>query len=415
MQDGSLIELGDLRLQVRRPRAAAEAGVTLVVPVGATLVVRVAGAPQLEPAAGGRTYPRLRRGWALKRLDADEGSQRHVLRDLRGGGSLRLDDADAELVRLLDGSRSVAELAAAANARGGDAGAARLARLLAELADRGLLADVAPTRPPEDRPARAVVWPGAALFVDRLYAHGGFLAFTRAAYVLLAAVVLAGAAAFLALLAGDDATPLIVDDNLAYGAAIYVLGRLAMVAVHELAHALTLASFGRRVGAAGLRLVGPLPVAFADTSEAWFETQRRRLAVTAAGPGADAVSAGTAALVAVAVGAGASQDVLFQVALGAYLALLLNLNPLGSRDGGALLADRYGDAPSRARTLAAVTWVVAATAFVTGVAVATWARLDREVSEVALVTGWLTVYVALLVPGAVRLARHSSSRRAAPG
>ncbi len=45
-----------------------------------------------------------------------------------------------------------------------------------------------------------------------------------------------------------------------------------------------MASYGRRVAAAGLKLMLVFPYAFVDTSEAWFEPRRRRIAISAAGP-----------------------------------------------------------------------------------------------------------------------------------
>ena len=66
---------------------------------------------------------------------------------------------------------------------------------------------------------------------------------------------------------------------------MFLLGRFLVVAVHETAHGLTMASFGRRVEKAGIKLIAIFPFAFVDTSEAWFEPRRRRIAISAAGPG----------------------------------------------------------------------------------------------------------------------------------
>ena len=48
-----------------------------------------------------------------------------------------------------------------------------------------------------------------------------------------------------------------------------------------------MASFGRRIERAGLKAIAIFPYAFVDTSEAWFEPRRRRIAVSAAGPVSD--------------------------------------------------------------------------------------------------------------------------------
>jgi putative peptide zinc metalloprotease protein len=61
LRDGSTIALGDTEVRVERLRGDAEAGRTIVVPAAGTVTALNAAAP------------RLRTGYALKRLDAREG------------------------------------------------------------------------------------------------------------------------------------------------------------------------------------------------------------------------------------------------------------------------------------------------------------------------------------------------------
>ena len=109
---------------------------------------------------------------------------------------------------------------------------------------------------------------------------------------------------------------------------MFVLGRLAVAAVHETAHGLVMASFGRPVREAGLKLVLVFPYVYVDTSDAWFEPRRRRIAVSAAGPASDLSLGGAFALGCLAAAPGALRDVLFQLACGAYVGAFFNLNPL---------------------------------------------------------------------------------------
>ena len=131
------------------PSAIANPNATLVVPVGATEM-------GLRPAAvasrDGSLRPRLRSGWALKRLDDEADHERYVLRDLREGTFMRMSEQDAQLVELLDGKRSVAELLVEASDRLGPSGAGRLARLVADFGERGMLDGVAPTPVPQEEP-----------------------------------------------------------------------------------------------------------------------------------------------------------------------------------------------------------------------------------------------------------------------
>ena len=148
LRDGMRIRIGDQELTVERRRADAAAGRTIVVRPGASLVVDSvgAGAGVAAQATQFGMRPRMRSGYALKRMDADEGARRWVLRDLSRDGYLRLSDNDAQLFELLDGTRSLVDLIGEAEQRFGGAGPARLARLLADLGERGFLAGVAGTQ-----------------------------------------------------------------------------------------------------------------------------------------------------------------------------------------------------------------------------------------------------------------------------
>src|SRR6202000_2780426 len=74
--------------------------------------------------------------------------------------------------------------------------------------------------------------------------------------------------------------------------ALFALGRFALVAVHELAHGLALAHYGRRASRGGLRLVLIFPYAFVDTSEAYFESRAHPIRISRAGPACDVTVGG---------------------------------------------------------------------------------------------------------------------------
>jgi putative peptide zinc metalloprotease protein len=328
MRDGAALRVGDLDLRVERRRAPEEAGLTVT-------------GPAATPAASGR--PAVRAGWALKRLEGGQSGPRHVLRDLTTGRTLRLDDFEAAAFRRLDGSRSLAELLADSEREAGPDGPARLATLLATLGEEGFLAGVEPSPRRASRPRREWVLPHAPERVVALYERGGHLLFTAPAYAAMALVAVAGLVAFAAALAGGDASPLQVGGRISVGAAVFVAGRLLVVVAHELAHALTVVSFGRRIVRAGVALLFVFPVAFVDTSETWLETRRRRLATTAAGPLADLVLGGACALAALAAAGTTPGDVFFQIACAGYLGALSNLVPFLDRDGRRLLRDLRED------------------------------------------------------------------------
>jgi putative peptide zinc metalloprotease protein len=353
--DGARVRVGDQRLVVERRRSDEEAGLTFVVPPGSSLV-----APGLDTeSATEGARPRLRSGYALKRLVASERPRRWVLRDLVGEKFLRLSDDDAALLELLDGRRTLAELVREAESRLGDSGPAQLARLLADLGARGLLAgSQEPAEPSPVRPVqrlfapRVWVWRGTGEWFERVYRRGGWVLFTRPALSASVLVSVVGIAVYAYLVAARYGTPFVVASKIGLGGLVFVLGRSLLVAAHETAHGLTMASFGRHVQKAGLKLVLVFPYAFVDTSEAWFEPRRRRIAVSAAGPVSDLALGGTFSLACLALPAGPPRDVAFQLAFGAYLGALFNLNPLLERDGYQLLSDALREPALRRRALA---------------------------------------------------------------
>jgi hypothetical protein len=349
LHEGSRIRLGDLELIVDRRRDEGEAGRTIVVPQAAAATVAA--------RFGGR--PRVRSGYALKRLEAREGDRRWVLEDLRSGRFVRMSDSDAELFGLLDGSRSLMELMREAQHRHGPGGPARLTLLLATLGERGFLtgasaaAAEAPRRGRLARLAapRSIAWRGAATVFARVHRKGGRLLLTRPALTALAVVAAAGVGAFAYLVAGRYGTPFVVASKVGIGGIVFVLGRLAVASVHELAHGLVMASFGRRPREAGVKLVLIFPYVYVDTSEAWFEPRRRRIAVSAAGPASDLCLGGLFSLGCLVAAPGPLRDVLFQLAFGAYVGAFFNLNPMVERDGYHVLMDleREPDLRRRAR------------------------------------------------------------------
>jgi putative peptide zinc metalloprotease protein len=390
LRAGARIRVGEQELVVAR---SSDAGPTLVVPT-ADGTTRLGGCP------------RLRSGYALKRLEASEGEKRWLLKDLRSGAFVRLSSEDAELLGLIDGSRSVAALIADAERLQGEAGPERLTVLLAALAERGLLSGVAGAVPAPPRrwfAPRTWVFEGAGAWFARLYSGGGRALLTPVGLVALAALACAGLAAFVALVAGRYGTPFVVASKAGVGGVVFVLGRLAVAAVHETAHGLVLASFGRSVRSAGLKLVLIFPYVFVDTSDAWFEGKRRRIAVTAAGPVSDLCVGGAFAVLCLVSAAGTVRDVLFQVACGAYVGAFFNLNPGLDRDGHHIAVDLL-----RPRALRVVTVGWALVGLGVGVAM-TW-RYEAAISRVApvgVVMAVMAALWALLLLPVIKTLRHA--------
>ena len=357
--------------------------------------------------------------------------------------SCELSDDDVELFQQLDGSRSLADLIALAEQRFGATGRARLARLLADLGDRGFLAGVAAAaEAPEARPAapaapaREVVRRRSARAVDGVYRRGGWVLFTRPALIALGVarrrgrrrVRLPRRRALRHAVRGRAARS---------GSAASCSWSAASrsCACTKLAHGLAMASFGRRVGRAGVKLVLIFPYAFVDTSEAWFEPRRRRIAVSAAGPVSDFSLGALFAICCLVLAPGTVRDIFFQLAFAAYVGACFNLNPFLERDGYHILVDLLRepslrrrareqfarrlsgggaaeDSPVLARySLFALAWSVLAALF----AIAMTFRYKPTLEELAPAEWivWLAmgiVWVAVFVPVIVVLARPLAQR-----
>ncbi len=449
LRDGVTISVGDVDLRLERHRDASEAGATIVVPANGSVVVDTGGHIQVQqPGTQAGFRPAMRPGWRLKRLEADEGRLRWVLSSDHMPELLRMGEDEAAIVQMLDGESSLPELMAEAEHRYGDAGVTRLAGLLATLGERGLLEGV-------DGPAaharegrlgrltrpREKTFPGAGALFERLYRRGGWVFFTRTGLVILGLIALAGLAAFTALIVGRGGTPFVVANRIGLGGVVFLIGRFLVVAIHELAHGLAMASFGRRVPRAGLKVIVGIPFAFVDTTAAWFEPRRRRIAISAAGPASDLVVGGIMALVALSLDAGNLRDIVYQVALAAYVGAFYNLNPMLDRDGYHMLVDYLGEPGLRRRArermarrlagqqpaaadsgraiavygVASLVWMVLAAGFVIILSLVYFDRLTAIAPPEVVWAVLGAFYLLLFVPVGFVLVRPLLARRRAAG
>jgi putative peptide zinc metalloprotease protein len=444
LHDGAKIRLGSAELGVERRRDKAEAGRTIVVRPGASLVVPAAGAPGMaEHATQFGMKPRVRSGYALKRLDASEGNRRWVLKDLRSERYLRLSDNDAKIFEMLDGTNSLLDLIGKAEQRFGPTGAARLARLLGDLGDRGFLAGVAGTQTALETPPsglRRLMKPrdksftGVGAFFDKLYRGGAWVLFTRPALIAIAAIGLGGIAAFIYLVVGRYGTPFVVAKKIGLGGVVFLLGRFALAAVHETAHGLTMASFGRKVSKAGFKLLMIFPYVYVDTSEAWFEPRKHRIAISAAGAVSDFSLAGLFSLICLVLAPGTVRDIFFNLAFAGYVGGFFNLNPFIERDGYHILVDALGepglrrrareqfqrrlsgkkvegDSPVLARySLWGLVWTSLASLFAVGMTLRYKSVLDALADPWIVWTVMATVWVVLFIPVIIILVKPLKER-----
>jgi hypothetical protein len=282
---------------------------------------------------------------------------------------------------------------------------------------------------------REKTWAGAGRFFERVYGGGGWRLLTAPALAAIAVLVMTGLAVFPYLVVGRYGTPFVVARKVGVGALIFLLGRLAVVALHEAAHGLTMASYGRHVRRAGLKVLLIFPYAFVDTSEAWFEPRRRRIAISVAGPVSDLSFGALFSICCLALPAGALRDIFFQLAFAAYVGAVFNLNPFVERDGYQILIDvlrepglrrraraqlfrrlsgdrQPGDSPLLNRYAAAgVAWLALAACFAVGMSLRYESRLTEVASEPVVWAVLAVLWVGFFLPVIVVLAGPLRQRR----
>lgn len=311
-------------------------------------------------------------GYALKKLTDARGETYWILKNLRTDAYLRLSAEQVFLWEQMDGAASVQDMAIAYMLTYGKLAIGSLIALLEQLQQKEFIAPLVDVYGAVDRSVaqrRANVWWRRALraFVHSEIAIGGIDAlvtrsyqlvgrwlFTPLAQAVMLAVMLAGGAAFLALLFG------LADRQVAVlGGAGAVAGLVTLYAlqaftllVHEWAHAIATKHYGRTVQRGGLMLHFGMPAAFVDTTDIWMEPRRPRLVVSWAGPHSGFFLGGLASLLMLAGPGPVLQGILFQFALLTYLTSFTNLNPLLKLDGYYILMDWLEMPRLRERSLA---------------------------------------------------------------
>ena len=322
---------------------------------------------QLAQATDPRSErPRARRDVAAERLPGDAGA---ILSDPERGVYAHLANEDLFLWERMDGTRTQVDLVVDYCMRYKALAPARVAALVESLRAQGLLEE-----PPDElyprlqarvvgaTPmgrvnqitqtflAREFAISGIDAAIGWIYRSAGWLLYTWPAQVLLWLIALAGLGAFLLLLHGGQFSAL-GEGTLVAGALLLFVFQIIALFLHELAHALTVKAYGRRVRRAGLLLLYGMPGAFVDTTDIWPAGKRAQLAVTWAGPFANLVLGGIAALLIVTNRGGEFAPLAFQFAVSQYLLVAFNLTPFIRLDGYYLLADWLGIANLRQRAL----------------------------------------------------------------
>lgn len=261
---------------------------------------------------------------------------------------------DVPLLELMDGTRTVREIVVERFQESGDMELDGVADLVRELRTGNFLTDrYVDAREIIDRAAHptslarektrefvktlSVDWAGAHRLVDWLYRRFVRFFFRPVLGVVAAVVAALGLFAFAAVyrsgrfeLGGGSAA---IQTFILLGMD-YVL-----TFIHELGHAVVLVHHGRKVKSAGFMIYFGSPVFFVESSEVLMLDRRERIAQSFAGPYAELIVSGIAAIFIWAFPDAAVSPFLFTWAVINYFVIFMNLIPLLELDGYFILAD----------------------------------------------------------------------------
>jgi CRP-like cAMP-binding protein/Zn-dependent protease len=281
----------------------------------------------------------------------------------------RLESADAEIVKLLDGERTLKQLVIERFRDSGEIdvnGAARLVRELeaGNFFDRPYVDTDAAVRraidPASVRRHKArqfartltVEWSGADRIVGWLYDHGVKVFFRRSMVVACTVLSVVGVLAFLELVASGRFS--LTGPSLALGMLLLLFLDYLMVFVHEVGHASVLKHHGRRIKSAGFQIYFGSPAFFVDSSESLMLGRRVEISASLAGPYAQMIVGAVASVVALLLPDWTLSLTLYRFAVLNYFVVFMNLIPLLELDGYYVLADLIEVPDLRPRSLAFV-------------------------------------------------------------
>lgn len=343
------------------PRTATDRTVTLPsVPPTATIDRRSSDEPEdlwevVEDAVDLESFrPKLAEGTEITPFPIRWGDDYAMIAKPDRTAHYELQTWEAELVRGLDGTRTVGEVIVDHLQRSGDLDVGAVAGLIESLRRAGVF-DPAPVDVPAllavrmdpttgaRRRLRAfmrelrISWGGADRYVRWLYRHGLRVVYRPPVVIACAVLGVAGFAGFVNE-AVSGRHQLVIGSASIETLVLIGLG-FVLTAAHEIGHAATLVHYDRKILSAGFLLYYGSPAFFIDTSDGLMLPRGPRIWQAFAGPFAEFTLAGISSLALVAFPDANLSGLLFKFSVLNYYVIFLNLIPLLELDGYWILAD----------------------------------------------------------------------------
>jgi CRP-like cAMP-binding protein/Zn-dependent protease len=314
----------------------------------------------------GRFKPRLAGDVEIKQFKLRWGSDYAMIANPRDLVHYRLESAELETVRLMDGTRTLKEIVVERFRKSGDLELDGVADLVTQLREGGFLdppfMDAYEAVRKAQEPSRfqakfkefsktlSVEWKRADGVFRWMYDHG--LRFFFKPPVVIAGVIVGiiGMIAFVSIVRSGSIS--LSSDSLALEFVILGTLNYFLIFTHESGHALGVIHYGRKIKSAGFMIYYGSPAWFIESSDVLMLEPRQRAVQALAGPFAELVLAGVASIAAWANPDAALSSTLYKFAVLNYFILFMNLVPLLELDGYYALADLIHVPDLRPRSLA---------------------------------------------------------------
>src|SRR5207342_2946787 len=301
-----------------------------------------------------RLRPMLASDIEIKRFDLRWGNDYVMVANPRAMLYFRLEPWEADLLPLMDGTRTVGDITVARLEDEGDFDAAGVTQLVQILElggflqplpvglQEGVVRALDPLTPAQRKvriflKTLSIEWTGADRFVQWWYRYVLWPFFKPVGGVVAAAVGIGGLVAFVVIEASGKYT---LGSRSAPAESLILLGLgFVLTFFHELGHAATITHFGRRVKSAGFMIYFGSPAFFVEASDSLMLERRQRILQSFGGPFAELVLAGVSTLVLALFPDAAFSELLYKFALINYFVIFLNLIPLLELDGYWILTD----------------------------------------------------------------------------
>jgi CRP-like cAMP-binding protein/Zn-dependent protease len=330
-------------------------------PVQADLYVSLA--ESLEVA---NLRPRLRDGCEVKVFRLRWGNDYAMLARDDRELHYRLEVWEAELLPTMDGTRTVGDLVVERMEAGSGLDAEPVTDLVvalyiggfldpAPIPTNALIADrLDPSSPGRKKLKRfgktlSIEWKGADRLVRFCYRYLLRPFFWWPVALVSGVVALLGLAAFVDVFASGRFS--LGEESAPTEAAILLALAFFLTFMHELGHSVVISHYDRKVKSAGFLIYFGSPAFFVEATDSLMLERRQRILQASAGPFAELIIAGAAALAIFAFPGGPLANLLYKFALLNYIVIFLNLVPLLELDGYWILSDLIQVPDLRPRSL----------------------------------------------------------------